>query len=504
MTDRGQRKGIQPKWSTTAAVLLLLTGTVFSARAYGQDAAKEIDDLLTRYHDYGQFNGSVLVAKGGNVVYKKGFGLADMEWNIPNAPDTKFRLGSITKQFTSMLIMQRVEQGQLRLEGHLSDYLPYYLKETGDKITLRHLLSHTSGIPNYTELPHFFREVSRNPYEVKEFVQKYCSRDLEFEPGSKFSYSNSGYFILGAILEQLTGKSYETLLHERILEPLGMKDTGYDHWDTILPHRAVGYEKSLKGFHRAAYLDMSIPYSAGSLYSTVEDLHRWDQALYTEKLVSAKSREIMFTPFLGDYAFGWVVKKQLVGPNAGPRVVIGHEGGINGFNTLITRIPEDRNLVVFLNNTGGAPLEEAARGVINILYGRPAEPPKRSIAEVMLKTLDQKGVDAAITQYRELKKTAPSGYNFDERQLNELGYHLIQQNKTKEALAILQLNAEVFPNSSNVYDSLGEAYMQDGQVEEAIRNYAKSLALNPQNSNAIEKLSKLQEKRKESVVHPKG
>ena len=193
-----------------------------------------------------------------------------------------------------------------------------------------------------------------------------------------------------------------------------------------------------------------------------------------------------------------------MGPNAAPRVVIGHGGGINGFSTMITRIPEDQNLVVLLNNTGGAPLEEATRGVINILYGRPPEPPKRSVAEVMLKTLGEKGVDAAIAQYRELKKTAPSGYNFDEGQLNELGYHLMQQSKTKEAIAILKLNAEVFPNSSNIYDSLGEAYMQDGDVDEAIKNYAKSLELNPQNSNAIERLNKLQEKRKGSVTHPKG
>ena len=458
---------------------------------------------MTLYHDYGQFDGSVLVAQAGNVIYRNGFGMADMEWNIPNAPDTKFRLGSITKQFTSMLVMQQVESGQLRLEGHLSEYLPYYRKETGDRIALRHLLTHTSGIPNYTALPHFFEDVSRNPYGVKEFVQKYCSGDLEFEPGSKYSYSNSGYFILGAILEQMTGKSYETLLHERILGPLGMKDTGYDHWVTVLPHRAVGYERSLRGFQTAPYLDMSIPYSAGSLFSTVDDLYRWDQALYTEKLISAKLREMMFTPFLSDYAFGWVVKKQPIGPNRAPRAVIGHEGGINGFNTLITRIPEERDLVVLLNNTGGAPLEEAARGVINILYGRPPEPPKRSIAEIMLKTLGEKGLDAAIAQYRELKKTASSGYNFDEGQLNELGYKLMQQNKTKEAVAILRLNAEVFPKSSNVYDSLGEAYMQDGDIDEAIRNYAKSLELNPQNSNAIERLNKLQEKRRESAVHPK-
>ncbi|HUI42912.1 MAG TPA: serine hydrolase domain-containing protein, partial [Terriglobia bacterium] len=367
-------------------LLVPLVFGIFLAQARAQDAAKKIDELMGLYHDYGQFNGSVLVAEGGSVIYKKGFGLADMEWNLANAPDTKFRLGSVTKQFTSMLVMQQVEKGRLRLDGRVSDYLPYYRKETGDRITVRHLLTHTSGIPNYTALPHFFEDVSRNPFGVKEFVQKYCSGDLEFEPGSKFSYSNSGYFVLGAILEQVTGEPYERLLREGIFDPLGMKDTGYDHWEAILPRRAVGYEKSLGGYATAPYLDMSIPFSAGSLYSTVEDLYRWDQALYTERLITAKSREMIFTPYLGNYAFGWVVRRQPVGPAGAQRVVIGHEGGINGFNTLITRIPEDRHLVVLLNNTGGAPLEEAAHGIIGILYGRPAEPPKRSIAAVLLKT----------------------------------------------------------------------------------------------------------------------
>ena len=314
------------------AVLLACLGVLPQLQA--QDKAQKIDELMTLYHNYGQFNGSMLVAESGTVIYKKGFGLADMEWSIPNRPDTKFRLGSITKQFTSMLIMQEVEKGELRLDGHVTDYLPYYRKDNGDRVALRNLLTHTSGIPNYTALPGFFADASRNPFGVRDFVQKYCSGVLEFEPGSKFSYSNSGYFLLGAILEHVTGKTYEALLRERVFGPLAMEDSGYDHWETILPHRAVGYEKSLEGTETAPYLDMSIPYSAGSLYSTVEDLYRWDQALYTEKLITAKMREEMFTPFRGDYAFGWVVKKEPVGPTGETRTVIGHEGA----STVSTRL----------------------------------------------------------------------------------------------------------------------------------------------------------------------
>ncbi len=193
-----------------------------------QDKAAKIDEVMTAANKYRLFNGSVLVAENGKVIYKKGLGLAQMEWNIPNALDTKFRLGSITKQFTATLILQLVEQGKVKLDGKVSDYLPAYRKDIGEKVTIHQLLNHTSGIPSYTSLPGFFNDVSRNPFTVEDFVKKYASNNLEFEPGSKFSYNNSGYFLLGAIVEKVTGQTYEKALKERILDPVGMKNTGYD------------------------------------------------------------------------------------------------------------------------------------------------------------------------------------------------------------------------------------------------------------------------------------
>ncbi|HSV23772.1 MAG TPA: serine hydrolase domain-containing protein, partial [Xanthobacteraceae bacterium] len=160
----------------------LLVGLAVQAAAFAQDKARKIDDLVARYHSFGQFNGAVLAADNGKVIYKKGVGLANMEWNIPNEPDTKFRLGSITKQFTAALIMQLVEQGKLKLDGKVSDYLPDYRKDTGARMTIHQLLSHTSGVPNYTAAPGFFENVSRNPFKVDDFVKKYTSGDLEFEP----------------------------------------------------------------------------------------------------------------------------------------------------------------------------------------------------------------------------------------------------------------------------------------------------------------------------------
>ena len=457
-----------------------------------QDKTAKIQEVLTLAHKYRQFNGAALVAENGKVIYKGAFGMANMEWNIPNATDTKFRLGSITKQFTATVIMQLVEQGKIKLDGKLSDYLPDYRKDTGQKVTIHHLLTHTSGIPSYTGLPRFFEDVSRDPYKVDEFVKKYASGDLQFEPGSKFAYNNSGYFLLGAIIEKVTGKPYEQVLKENIFDPVGMKNTGYDHHATILPKRATGYDKTPDGYVNAPYLDMSIPYAAGSLYSTVEDLYLWDQALYTDKLLSAKSRELMYTPFLDKYAYGWGVADAAFKQNDQPVPEIAHNGGINGFSTIIARFPREKNLIVLLDNTG-QPMDALSEKIGRILYAQPYEMPKMSIVAMLDKTIREKGIEAGVAQYRELKLRESATYDFGEGELNQLGYVLMRSGKPKEAVEIFKLNVEAYPKAANPYDSLGEAYLNLNQKDLAIANYRKSLELNPGNTNAVEVLKKLEQ-----------
>src|SRR5438128_2884378 len=372
-----------------AFALALFCIFTFQALAFAQDKAGKIDQMLSLFNQYGQFNGAALVPDNRKVIYKKGFGLANMEWNIPNTPETKFRLGSITKQFTATLILQLVEQGKIKLDGKLIDYLPDYRKDTGAKVTIHNLLSHTSGVPSYTSLPGFFQNVSRNPFTTDDFIKKYASGDLEFEPGTKFVYSNSGYFLLGAIIEKVTGKPYEQVLRENIFDPLGMKNTGYDHFGTIIGKRATGYTKTPGGYETAPYLDMSIPYAAGSLYSTVEDLYLWDHALYGEKILSARSKELMFTPNLNNYGYGFVITKAMLAPpNKLAVAVVQHNGGINGFNTVIVRMVAEKRLIVLLDNTErGQYLDKMTLGLMSILYDQPYDSPKRSIAELLLKTI---------------------------------------------------------------------------------------------------------------------
>lgn len=476
----------------SVSLLLIILLSSFGTNASGQDKVSKIDELVKTYFDYRQFTGSVLVAEGGKVIYKKGFGLANREWNIPNTPDTKFRLGSITKQFTSMLILQLVEQGKIDLKGKLSDYLPYYRKDTGNQVTIHHLLTHSSGIPSYTSIPNFFEDISRDPYPVEDFVKKYCSGDLEFEPGSRFLYNNSGYFLLGAIIESVTEKPYEEVLKEQIFDPLGMNDSGYDRHSPIIPHRASGYSITFDGYLNAPYLDMSLPYAAGSLYSTVEDLYLWDQALYTEKLLSAKTKELLFTPYIQGYGYGWGIREKSLPDSEVKLTSISHGGGINGFNTWIERIIDDKQLIVLLNNTPRARLDQMSDAIIRILYDKPYDLPKKSTAEAMYKTWKEKDIQSAIKQYKLLKKEHSEEYDFSESELNMLGYYLLEnKKKTEDAIEIFKLNLEVYPKYANGYDSLAEAYMQSGNKDLAIKNYAKSLELDPNNTNAVEKLNEL-------------
>jgi CubicO group peptidase (beta-lactamase class C family) len=476
--------------------LVLYAATVlFVSQQAGlaQDHAAKIQEVLTLANKYRQFNGAALVAENGKVVYKGGLGLANMEWNIPNTPDTKFRLGSITKQFTAMLTLELVEQGKIKLDGRISDYLPDYRKDIGEKVTVHHLLTHTSGIPSYTSQPGFFANVSRNPYKVGDFVKQYASGNLEFEPGSKFSYNNSGYFLLGAIIERVTGKTYAQALKEMILDKVGMKDTGYDLHDPLLPKRASGYAKTSTGYVNAAYLDMSIPYAAGSMYSTVEDLYLWDQALYTDKLLTQASKDLMYKPFLEEYAYGWVITNASFKVNDQPIPVITHDGGINGFTTTIVRFPKERNLIVLLDNTGSANLARLSDQIAKIMYGQSYDLPKMSIGAAIEKTMVEKGIAAAVAEYRDLKAKQAAVYDFAEPELNALGYRLMQTGKLKEALEIFKLNVEAYPQGFNAYDSLAEAYLNLNERDLAIQNYKKSLELNPKNTNAVAALKKLEE-----------
>jgi CubicO group peptidase (beta-lactamase class C family) len=447
------------------------------------DTVSKIDNLISLYQEYGQFDGAILVVKYGQVIFKKGYGFANREWKIPNTPNTKFRIASISKQFTAMLIMQLVEQKKIRLDGVITDYLPYYRKDTGSKVTIHQLLNHTSGIPSYTNIPGFWQNKMRDPYHPDTLIVNYCSADFEFEPGSEYKYNNSGYVILGAIIEHVSGKSYEEMLRSNIFEPLSMRHSGFDHHKTILSKRADGYDKNIFGYQNTAYIDMSAPYAAGALYSTVEDLFLWDQALYTEKLLSTAYRNIMFTPELNNYAYGWGVYNLPISETGDSTRAVAHSGGINGFNCRILRLIDDNHTVIILRNAPGAPIRQINRAVVAILFDQPYELPKKSAADEVGKRIVSKGIEQGLNHFKKLKADNTDTYNFSENEFNTLGYSLLRFERIEDAILIFQLNVKEYPGSANVYDSLAEAYMTGGNSKMAIKYYKKTLEMLDQDKN---------------------
>lgn len=349
-------------------VLIVLLVAAKPGFGFADEKADTLGKYMEAAVEVRQFNGSVLVAQGNENVLSRGFGMANFEHGVANTPQTKFRIGSITKQFTAMAVMILQERGKLNVGDPIAKYLED-APDTWSDVTIHHLLTHTSGIPSFTGMPDYIFKMSRFQSQST-IIDRFREKPLEFPPGEKFKYNNSGYFLLGVVIEEASGKSYEEFLREEILDPLDMHDTGYDHFQTVLKHRASGYQRRGENMTHAAYLDMSQPFSAGALYSTVEDLNRWDQALRRRELISEKGYETMFTPDKSNYAYGWMVRGE-----QGRRRVF-HGGGINGFQSFILRYPEEELCIVVLCNVTPANPGKIANDLAAIMLGEEFEFPQ--------------------------------------------------------------------------------------------------------------------------------
>ncbi len=320
-------------------------------------AAAAIDDYVNGLVSDGVFSGAILVARNGAVVLNRGYGMANAEQNIANTPQTRFRLASLTKPFTAMAVLMLHHRGELHIYDPICIYLPE-CPETWRDITIRHLLSHTSGIPNYTDfLDYETTEMQRTAPE--QLIARFKDLPLLEEPGFLYRYNNSGYVLLGVIIERVSGQSYEAFLQENIFDPLQMLNTGYDHnANAIQDGQALGY--TTPGFE-APFLDASTLHASGSLYSTVEDMYRWDQALYSEYFVPATLRDEMFTPVQYGYGYGWKIDTWT------GQLRYSHPGFINGFSNYIARYPEERMFVIVLSNAQNAPAQAMTEQIARIM-----------------------------------------------------------------------------------------------------------------------------------------
>ena len=301
-----------------------------------------LKEIVQSYVANEQFMGAVLVAKNGHLLINEGYGFANLEWEIPNSSITKFRLGSLTKQFTAAAILLLEERGQLNITGSINKYLPDMPTAWND-ITIFHLLTHTSGIPNYTRFPEF-SSITTLTKKPEQQIDLFRNKPLVFQPGSNYEYCNSGYVLLGYLIEKITGLSFKDFIVNHLFKPLGMDDSGYDSHSDIILHRASGYEIKSDGLHNADFLEMSLPYAAGSLYSTTHDLLIWQEALFAGKFISSTSVNKMIQPFKNSYGLG-VSIQSFDGHKA-----ITHGGGINGFNTFMIYFPEEKITIIILAN----------------------------------------------------------------------------------------------------------------------------------------------------------
>ena len=341
-------------------IAIICAGTNLSAQQVNQKIAA----LLEKSVDLYRFNGSILVSKHGKIVFERAYGYKDIQNKIPNTPNTIFQVGSMTKQFTATVILKLAEQQKLSLNDKISKYFPNLKR--GDDITIKNLLTHTSGLAEIFRDTLFLKENKQKPISKAKLLSFFIDKPLYFEPGTQYAYCNSGYILLGLIIENVCGKSYEQMVRQYILSPLKMVHSGFDFVSLKSKQKALGYTRFSKAENISSMpWDSTFTYSAGSLYSTANDLYLWHQGLLNNKIISKESLAQAYTAYLEGYGLGcWI-------DTLYQKRVISHGGNIEGFTSYFGRISEDDVCVILLNNIYNREIESIGTAVLAILYDKP-------------------------------------------------------------------------------------------------------------------------------------
>ena len=485
-----------PKTDQVSKAEQALPNGYFEVRPNRVESLKQLCQATA---DTGLFSGAVLVADDGEVIYKQAFGFANREWNIFNTTDTKFRLASVSKQFCSMLVMQFVQEGKINLDDKITDHLLDYRSDTGDRITIHHLLAHQSGIKDFTSSHDYRGGISRTSFGKDEFIKLHCMGDLANEPGTIYSYCNAGYCILGRIVEKVSGQTFERNLRTRIFDPLGMVNSGVDSNQSVIKKRASGYTLGSFGIENAEFIEMdSTPGPAGGLYSTVEDMYLWDRALYTDKLLNQTNRKIMFTPNRdvpevkaaggrphSVYGYGWQIYTR-THPVTGRRTkVINHGGAINGFRAIENRLVDDDAFVIVLCNQGDSyggsnvwnAVTRLGTELIHVVTRQPFRiPAKPRITQDqrMYQLVLSKGVEAAIDWFKENGKEAAWGGSFA-----SLAERLINENRIDDGLRLMEIDVQQTPAKVWLIRKTAQAFLDNGRPTEALSFANQGLDLRP-------------------------
>jgi len=364
-------------------ILILVPALCLVFAVFAQDAGNKIDELISTYSKLNKFNGSALVVKNGSMLLNKGYGYRNAADKVMNNEESIFQLGSVTKQFTAAVILKLQEEKKLKVTDKLSKFFPDYPK--GDSITIKQLLTHTSGIYNYTNDGNFMaNEITKNKSR-EEMMALFKDKPLDFSPGTGWNYSNSGYSLLGYIIEVATKKSYEEAVRKYIFTPLHMTHSGFDFTHLKSPDKTTGYFMlDDKNANPAPVVDSTVSFSAGAIYSTTGDLYLWHKALEQNTVLSKAQQEEAFTPVKNNYGYGWGIDSI-----EGKRRV-GHGGGIPGYITNESRVPEDDIDIVLLSNASDRSLDDITKSIYAILYNKAYELPKeKTVIQLPEETLKQ-------------------------------------------------------------------------------------------------------------------
>jgi CubicO group peptidase (beta-lactamase class C family) len=503
--------------------LLLLVLPLLTAKA--QPGAAPFDSLFTQLHREGNFNGNVLVARHGKIVYRKSLGYADVATKTPNTDASRFQTASTSKTFTATAVLQLVEKGKVKLDDPVAAYLPEFPFPT---VKVRHLLSHTSGLPNFELYEPIVRQYPDTVITNRATLPalRDWKKPLHFEPGAQWQYCNINYELLALLVERVSKMPFGKYLERYIFRPAGMRDTYVKDASHPVP------DKRLVTTHLLPTLYQTVPVNAqavqlkdtvmqwkhkfeqrslvgtmgdANVMSTTEDLLRFDQALYTNKLLSQKTLALAYTPtklnsgetYYGpeemdyggktSYGLGWVVRQD---PELG--TIVGHDGYTGGIATTFYRNLSRRQTVVMFDNTVGVHYREKVASAINLLNGKPplALTIKKSAVRQYGEALLRQDAERALV-YLNGMRSDTARYYFAEREMNLLGYQFLFNGYPEQSLETFKINTLLFPASFNVYDSYGDAFAQVGRREAAILMYQRAIALNPNSEGSKQSLQRL-------------
>ena len=466
----------------------------FAGPVFARGGQPDFRQLVDSYAKQRGFNGTVLVARGGKVLFRGSYGQANVEWAAPNGSNERYRIGSLSKPLIATLVMQLVEQGRLTLDGTLGSYLPdLYGGTDAAPVTVAQLLSHTSGL---ADLPGRFDDTwwqteARRSYAPLDFAREWIKPRLLERPGATWRYNNNGFYLLGVIIERVTGQKLADNLRQRLFDPASMSESGLFSERDVLPKLALGYSRSPTGvLEHPAAINSSVSFSAAGIYATADDLFRFDCALYGPQLLRSETRALMLEAHSATYGFGWGVERWTL-PDGRGLPVVSHTGSVPGYQSYYLRSEPNQDCVIILDNFWqGALVVQMGRDLMEVLNGKPMQLTARSLDDLLTPIAYREGTQAMLAAYQGLT-TRRREYDLSEKAFNSLGYKFLRAGRLDDAIAVFSWAVQLFPQSPNTNDSLGEAYRKAGKFTEAVRSYSAALALDPTSNNAKKALDEL-------------